>query len=290
MSPQALQISCEEGCHHIGIFNEAISCRSTSSISTRTPDTSSLQSPPFTPVCMSVVTATAVATSPPKHSVISRIPPPLSPQTQQLVMRNPQLAGYIAEQLQKTCLQLINNCDNQSPIQPIGTTTSHDPTSATTTVQEPVVTGATEVKSDCLIIPDSPPTSMDNTETSSLCESPPLFNSPVKQPLTSTQVNSGDVEMKELDSLSVGHEVEALHITETVKQEQSNTVVSLSSQDIVLPTNPASCDQTDSIVSSPANEGLPEQRHSLRKRNPTHKMAANVRHAKKRQHSVQPVR
>ena len=261
-------------------------CRSTFSVSTRTPDTSSLQSPPFTPACPSVVAATTV-TSPPKHTVISPLPPPLSPQTQQLVSCNPQLAGIIAEQLKKTCLQLINNCDNQSPIQPVGTT-SHDPPSVAT-AQEPVATGGTEVKSDCLIIPDSPPTSMDNTEASSLCESPPLFSSPVKQPLTSTQVNNDDVEMKELGSLSDAHEPEALHITETVKQEQPNTVVSLSSQGIVLPANPASCDQTDSIVNSPANEGFPEHQHSLRKRNPTHKMAANVRHAKKRQHSVQPV-
>ena len=172
---------------------------------------------------------------------------------------------------------MINNRD-QSPV----ASASHDPPTIAV-AQETAATVVTEVKGDSLIIPDSPP------ETSSFCESPPLFSSPVKQPRTSTQISNGDVEMKKLDSLSDGHSAEAVHITETVKQEQCNTVVSLSSQGIVLPENPASCDQTDSTVNSSAIEGFPEQRHSLRKRNPTHKMSANIRHTKKRQHSVQPV-
>lgn len=177
---------------------------------------------------------------------------------------------------------MINNRGDQSPV----ASASHDPPTIAV-AQETAATGVTEVKGDSLIIPDSPP---DNTETSSFCESPPLFSSPVKQPWTSTQISNGDVEMKKLDSLSDGHSAEAVHITETVKQEQCNTVVSLSSQGIVLPENPASCDQTDSAVNSSAIEGFPEQRHSLRKRNPTLKMSANIRHTKKRQHSVQPVR
>lgn len=216
------------------------------------------------------------AVSPPKHTIISPLPPPtLSPQTQQLVNHNPQWVGFLAGQL----LQLINHGSNQLPAQPVMISSP----SAVVGQETPVVQA--EVKGDTLVIPASPPIDQahtDNTEIISLCESPPMFSSPIKQPLTSTQINVND-EIKENGNLPGSHDVEA-----SVRQEQEDTVVSLSSQDIVLPANLTGCDQTDSMMDITTNEGLPEQRHNLRKRNETQKMA-NFRHTMKRQHRIQLV-
>lgn len=220
---------------------------------------------------------------------MSPLPPPLSPQTQQLVLQNPQLAGLIAEQLRKTCLQLINNSPGQLPVQPVAVMPNgNTPSVAEAPEASTVVTEVKKELSDTLVIPASPPEEQlqdDNTETSSYCDSPPLFSSPVKQPLTSTQVNNTNFEMNLPGSVGA----EALSSTEAVKQEQYNTVVSLSSQDIVLPANPTNYNQTDSVMNTGTDESIPEQRHSLRKRNLTHKMATNIRHTKKRQYRVQPV-
>ena len=231
------------------------------------------------------------AASSPKHPIISPLPVPLSPPTHQLVSHNPQLAGLIAEQLRMACLQqLVNNGGSQLPVQtaPVASN-SHTP-SVTVAQETPVMhTEAKDELSDTVIIPASPPMGdSTTTDVSSLCESPPLFNSPVKQPLTSTQINT-DFEMKKLDKLSGTHGPEALEITGVVKLEQHNTVVSLSSREIELPPNLTACNQTDSTVNSAANESFPEhQRQSLRKRNEMHKME-NFRHTKKHQHRKQPV-
>ena len=130
---------------------------------------------------------------------------------------------------------------------------------------------------ETVIIPASPPVGDDNP---TLCDSPPLFSSPVKQPMTSTQ----------LDSSSGSRELEeALDITGAVKLEQHNTVVSLSSPQIKLPPNLTACDQMHSTMDYVTDAGLPDQqRQSSRKRQETQKMA-NFRHAKKRQYKKQAV-
>ena len=128
-----------------------------------------------------------------------------------------------------------------------------------------------------LIIPASPPVG-DNNPT--LCDSPPLFSSPVEQPTASTQLNNS----------SGSHRLEeALDITGAIKQEQHNTVVLLSSPGIELPPNPTACDQMHSTIDYAPDVCLPDQqRQSSRKRQETLKMA-NFRHAKKRQYKKQAV-
>ena len=264
-----------------------------SSVSTVTLDASCHHTPPSTPIQLQPVTSTpSDAPSPLKQGVISPLPPPLSPQTHQLVSHNPQLASIIAEQLKLACLQqLINNTSNQLLVQPAPVTPNIHTPSVCEAQQIPVMM-QTEVKnelSDTLIIPASPPMDDNNTEISSYCESPPLFSSPVKQPLTSTQID-GDFETIQLDKLSRGCGPETLD-TEAVKLEQCDTVVSLSSQGIELPQNPTACDQSDSTKNNTvvAEESFPEQqRQSSRKRNATHKII-NYRHTQKRQHRKQLV-
>jgi len=252
-----------------------------------TSDTSStvLQSPPSTPVHQ--LAANVPCALPTKDTVISPLLPLplLSPQTQQLVQHNPQLAGFIAQGLTTTCLQLINN-NNQSPALPgVITSNTHTPSVAVTQEIATVHAEANKELSETLIVPSSPPMCTDNADIPSLCESPPLISSPVKQPLTSTQIND-DYETRELNLLSVSCANEALDDTETVKQEQHNTVVSLSSQGIVLPSNLTGCNQTNSTINATVNDDPPEQRRSLRKRSNQRQMD-NVRHAKKRQHRKQ---
>ena len=215
---------------------------------------------------------------------------PLSPLTEQVILHNPQLAGLLAEQLRLPCLQqLINTSGTQLPA-PV-TLSNHTPSVSVAQETPAMHTQAKNELSDTVIIPDSPPVDDNNTteiEISSSCESPPLFNSPVKQPMTSTQVDT-NCEMKELDKLSGTRGAETLEMTGIVNLEQHNTVVSLSSLGIVLPANPTACDQIDSTAISIADESFPEkQRQSLRKRNETDKMT-NFRHTKKRQHRKQPV-
>ena len=242
---------------------------------------------PSTPVCLPVA-GIPCAASPPKHAIISPLPVPLSPLTHQVILHNPQLAALIAEQLRTGLLQqLINISGTPQQAAPV-TLNSHIPSVSVAQGTPVVHTGAQSELNDTVIIPDSPPMDDNSTEISSFCESPPLFNSPVKQPLTSTQTDT-NFEMKELDKLSGRRGSEALEITGVVNVEQHNTVVSLSSWEIVLPPNPTACDQTDSTANSVADESVPEQqRQSLRKRNETHKMT-NFRHTKKRQYRKQPV-
>ena len=248
---------------------------------------------PSTPV-RQTVTGISYATSPPKHAVTSPLTMPLSPLTQQVILHNPHLAGLLAEQLRLAGLQQLNtsNTCTQLPAQAALVTLNNHTPSVSVAQETPAM--HIEAKSelnDTVIIPDSPPVDDDNTteiEISSSCESPPLFNSPVKQPITSTQVDT-NCEIKELDKSSGTQGAETLEMTGVVNLEQHNTVVSLSSREIVLPANLTACDQTDSMAISLANESIPEQqRQSLRKRSETHNMA-NFKHTKKRQHRKQPV-
>lgn len=244
---------------------------------------------PSTPIHQTV-TSISCATSPPKHAIISPLPMPL---THQVISHNPQLPGLNAEQLRSVCLQqLINTSGAQLPVQAAPVTLNNH-TSSVSVVQETLAmhTEANNELSDTVIIPDSPPdNNTTEIEIASACESPPLFSSPVKQPMMSTQVDT-DCEMKKPDKLSNAQGAEALEMTGVVNLEQHNTVVSLSSREIVLPANPTACDQTDSTAISIVNESFPvpeQQRQSLRKRNETHKMT-NFKHTKKRQHRKQPV-
>lgn len=258
-------------------------CRSTCNSSTVTLDTSSLMSPPSTPVRQAVASV-----SPYKHSNISPSPPLLSSHAQPQRLHNPQLAGFIAESCSRPTTCLNSNCSNVSPVQPM-VVMSDNRTPSVAAANETTATVDIEVKrelNNTFIIPDSPPIDVAQLvdDIVDFCESPPMFSSPAKQPLTSTQV-ANDCEMQQLNnSSSVDHAAEALSITEAVKEEQHNTVVSLSSQHIVLPSNPTICDQIDSTVNVATDESPSEPRHNLRKRD---NKQGNIRYTKTRQHNKQ---
>ena len=222
-------------------------------------------------------TPAPAAATPPKRSIMSTLLPPPLPLTQQVVSHDPQLIDLVAKKHSHLLVQPV-------PVTP------NDHKASVGVVQETVVTEVKEELSDTLIIPASPPMDSlwdDITEISSFCDSPPLFSSPFKQPVaSSTQVDNTDCEKKELH-LTGSHEAEAVHITETVKQEKCYTVAPLSTQGIMLQANQTVTNQTGSIVNTTTDESTTgQQRHSLRKRTQTHKMAANIRHAKKRQYGV----
>lgn len=172
-----------------------------------TSDTSlSLQSPSSTPVHHPVTTSMQCVVTPHKQASI----PPTSSRT--------------------TCL---NSNFDKSPIpQTVIMSNDHTPSVAVDHDQGTATMDrkAERELNDTVIIPDSPPIDVSHIDDDVMdrCGSPSLFTSPVKQPLTSTQVNADD-ETKELNSSSVSSAAEAMDIKEAVKQEQQNTVVSLSS-------------------------------------------------------------
>lgn len=240
----------------------------------------SLQSPPFTPRFVTDA-------SPPKE--ISPLPaPPVFSMTQQMALRDRQLTGFISDELRVTGLQSFNSNNIQLPV--------HTSPLVAKPQQDSSTMHAAEVKTELnetLTIPASPPMYVsfydDDTVDQSQCDTPPLFDSPVKQPVTSTQVDA-DCEMAgEINHLPGSHPAEALNITENVKLEQHNSVVSSSSQQIVLPSNPTSCSQMDSMMTtSVIGPSSPEQQYNLRKRNGKDQIT-NIRYAKRRHHGKQQV-